>query len=162
MHEGSRSLFRNAKEKVGKNMADLLPNSDANKEKSLSPKDQIKGHPRNKSPKLRKFDQYGEKTDLLTVTCSGMDKTAISSSLDRFIYSPIAESRRLEDYKVQSVSDYRKEACFLTRKVNVDLVLDILTFSNEKDEADHFVKLRIPACHFRVIQVTVSLSKSSS
>ncbi|KAJ6931695.1 hypothetical protein NC652_015012 [Populus alba x Populus x berolinensis] len=138
-------------EKVGKNMADLLPNSDANKEKSLSPKDQIKGHPRNKSPKLRKFDQYGEKTvsltkceasatklksqdevevqasmDLLTVTCSGMDKTAISSSLDRFIYSPIAESRRLEDYKVQN---YRKEACFLTRKVNVDLVLDILSSS---------------------------------
>jgi Fanconi anemia group J protein len=53
-------------EKVGKNMADLLPNPDANKEKSLSPKDQIKGHPRNKSPKLRKFDQYGEKTVSLT------------------------------------------------------------------------------------------------
>lgn len=45
---------------------------------------------------------------------------------------------------------------------NIYAGLVFVAFSNEKDEADHFVKLRIPACHFRVIQVTDSLSKSSS
>lgn len=63
--EGLRSFFRNAKEKVGKNMAEHLLSSDA-MEKNTPCIDQIVGHTRNKSQKLSKSDQYGEKTVSLT------------------------------------------------------------------------------------------------
>ncbi|KAJ6392425.1 hypothetical protein OIU77_026231 [Salix suchowensis] len=63
--EGLRSFFRNAKEKVGKNMAEHLLSSDA-KETNTPCMDQIVGHTRNKSQKLSKSDQYGEKTVSLT------------------------------------------------------------------------------------------------
>ncbi|CAK7346015.1 unnamed protein product [Dovyalis caffra] len=64
--EGLRSFFRNAKEKVGKNMADVLLNSDAKEEKNISHKDPMKQHTRNKSQKSSKSDQYGETVVSLT------------------------------------------------------------------------------------------------
>ncbi|KAJ7005627.1 Fanconi anemia group J protein [Populus alba x Populus x berolinensis] len=68
--EGLRSFFRNAKEKVGKNMEEFLLNSDANKEKNIPRMDQIVGHTRNKSQKRSNSDQYGEKIVSLT-KCEG-------------------------------------------------------------------------------------------